>query len=316
MVKTFMEASPAETDFSSIDKSTDIMTADSLDKDVENDDVGGVGDSPKKSLEIIFGDASDASTEVSPGSGSGILLPSSRSPRMEGLSAVVGSSLRSIQSAGSALSHMVNAFVQVHMAPKTPFPITAKDLGDLSNERTHQALATVLEKAAANLPPCAPGDEEELKSARVRIEALVKRIGESSAGGEEDGHDNSINKKSDSMDELQREHDMEHAANALATVILRSKPEDGITNDASDIEFRREAFGTNAIADKKTRFISQIVLERRSRFCPHNAHCSGYHWARCGDDDIGGWGEMWSVLAGRVCYPLVSFNCGSRHSRH
>ena len=251
MVKTFMEASPAETDFSSIDKSTDIMTADSLDKDVENDDVGGVGDSPKKSLEIIFGDASDASTEVSPGSGSGILLPSSRSPRMEELSAVVGSSLRSIQSAGSALSHMVNAFVQVHMAPKTPFPITAKDLGDLSNERTHQDLATVLEKAAANLPPCAPGDEEELKSARVRIEALVKRIGESSAGGEQDGPDNSINKKSDSMDELQREHDMEHAANALATVILRSKPEDGITNDASDIEFRREAFGTNAIADKK-----------------------------------------------------------------
>ncbi|KAL7540993.1 hypothetical protein ACHAXR_010547 [Thalassiosira sp. AJA248-18] len=44
---------------------------------------------------------------------------------------------------------------------------------------------------------------------------------------------------------------MEMAANALATVILRSKPEEGITGEQSDVDFRREQFGTNAIADKK-----------------------------------------------------------------
>jgi hypothetical protein len=44
---------------------------------------------------------------------------------------------------------------------------------------------------------------------------------------------------------------MELAANALATVILRSKPEEGITNDVANLEFRKEAFGTNAVAPKK-----------------------------------------------------------------
>mmetsp|Transcript_2783 Transcript_2783/g.4098 ORF Transcript_2783/g.4098 Transcript_2783/m.4098 type:complete len:1228 (+) Transcript_2783:74-3757(+) len=242
MVKTFMEVSPpAESDASSVDdKSTEIMTAESIDKDDENNVDGAVDEttSPQKSsLEITLGYAStpEASAES----------VSSKSPRMGGLAAAIDSSLRSIQSAGSVLSNMVNAFVQVHTAPKTPFPVTSKDLSDLSSDRTHQALARVLEKAAANMPPCAPGEEEELKSARVKIEALVKRIGTSE---EEAGHEKV---ESGSMKELQRAHDLECAANALATVILRSKPEDGITNDAVDIEFRRETFGTNAIADKK-----------------------------------------------------------------
>ncbi|KAL7438931.1 hypothetical protein ACHAXM_006589 [Skeletonema potamos] len=227
MVKTFMEVSPEE---------ESMTTADSLDKD---DNSGGdENTSPQKSLGIMLGDANNP--EVSHGDNAG------RTPRMGGLAAVVDSSFRSIQSAGSVLSNLVNAFVLV--APKTPFPVTTKDLSDLSNERTHQALARVLQKAAANLPPCAPGEEEDLKSARVRIEALVRRIGtvEDEAGGHE-----MHRRTPDSMEELQRESDMEHAANALATVILRSKPENGITNDASDIEFRRETFGTNAIADKK-----------------------------------------------------------------
>ncbi|MBV5345479.1 MAG: hypothetical protein JZU63_08090, partial [Rhodoferax sp.] len=46
-------------------------------------------------------------------------------------------------------------------------------------------------------------------------------------------------------------HDMDLAATALATVILRSKPEEGITTGKSDIDFRREAFGTNAITPKE-----------------------------------------------------------------
>lgn len=247
MVKTFMEVS-AESD----DKSTEKMTADSVDEnnvDEENVDVDVAADEktpPQKiSLEITSGDA-DAEANTPEASAESVSSQSPRSPRMGGaLAAAIDSSLRSIQSAGSVLSHMVNAFLQVNVAPKTPFPVTTKDLSDLSNDRTHQALARVLEKAAANLPPCAPGEEEELKSARVKIEALVKRIGTS----EDDAGHGMM--KSGSMQELQRGHDMESAANALATVILRSRPEDGITNDAVDIEFRRETFGTNAIADKK-----------------------------------------------------------------
>lgn len=252
MVKTFMEvSSPVEGESSDAasplvdDKSTaEKMTSDSVDKDDENNvDSSAVDEetSPhKSSLEIKLGGGDDSAVEEN-----SFENESSKSPRNGGLvAAVLDSSLRSIQSAGSALSNMVHAFIQIHMAPQTPFPVTTKDLSDLSNDRTHQALARVLEKAAANLPPCAPGEEEELKSARVKIEALVKRIGTS----EEEAR-NYV--KKDSMEAIQRGHDMESAANALATVILRSRPEDGITNDSVDIEFRRETFGTNAIADKK-----------------------------------------------------------------
>jgi len=82
-----------------------------------------------------------------------------------------------------------------------------------------------------------------LKNVRVQIEALVRRIGVE----EEDDHARDHEHyKSDA-----HKHDMDMAANALATVVLRSKPEEGITNEQSDMDFRREVFGTNAIADKK-----------------------------------------------------------------
>lgn len=252
MVKTFMEVSPAKS--SSNDKSTAIMTTDSHDKDGFDNDGGERNTAKtKKDLTIMMGDVSPTTTEDEEvGSGGGSSLPFPLSPRMGGLAALVGSSLRSVQSAGSAIGELFHAFVQFHLAPRTPFPVTTKDLSDLSSERTHQALARVLKKAAANLPPCALGEEEEMKSARISIEALVRRIGTSDEDEKGDPKDfyRSI-KKSDSQEALMRDHDLEHAANALATVVLRSKPEDGITNDASDIEFRRETFGTNAIADKK-----------------------------------------------------------------
>lgn len=253
MVKTFAEVLTTETESSSNSKSTDIMTTDSLDKeDTSNCNNETEEATPNKSsLDIMMGNGGEDEE-----AGADQADFPSQSPRMGGLAAVVDSSLRSIQSASSAISSMVNAFVQLHTEPTTPFPISTKDLSDLSSERTHQALARVFKKAACNLPPCAPGEEEELKSARVRIEALVSRIGtgEEEEGNEEDYHNSTsyTEKKSDSQELLlQREHDLENAANALATVILRSKPDEGITNDTSDIEFRRESFGTNAIADKK-----------------------------------------------------------------
>mmetsp|Transcript_17421 Transcript_17421/g.36237 ORF Transcript_17421/g.36237 Transcript_17421/m.36237 type:complete len:1249 (+) Transcript_17421:100-3846(+) len=177
---------------------------------------------PNKPLEIEMGDTARNDSALS--------------PRMGGLSEMVDSSLRSLQSAGSAILNMV--FIKFAPQPNLPFPITSRELGDLSSERTHQALARVLAKAASNLPPASPGEEENLKSTKLQLEALVKRI------GTEDEEDHSKAGK-------HRVHDMENAANALATVILRSKPEEGISNDPTDVEFRKETFGTNAIAEKK-----------------------------------------------------------------
>lgn len=167
-----------------------------------------------------------------------------KSPRFGGLANIVDSSIRSIQSASSAiLHHMIFAKAS---EPGAPFVVTPKDLGDLSTERTHQALARVLLKAASNLPAASPGEEESLKNNRIQIEALVKRIG---TVDDDEGHRKSL--AGDSHDAVQRKHDMEMAANALATVVLRSKPDEGIRNEESDIEFRRTTFGTNAIAEKK-----------------------------------------------------------------
>ena len=160
------------------------------------------------------------------------------SPRFGGLVNLVDVSLRSIQSASSAIVNAV--FTKVDSGPNAPFAVSSKDLGDLSSERTYQSLARVLEKASKSIPPCLPGQEESLKNDRDQIEALVRRIGT----------------LDEPLDEqvLESEahiHDMDLAANALATVILRSKPEEGITNDKSDIDYRRTVFGSNAITPKE-----------------------------------------------------------------
>ena len=214
-------------------------------------------------LEITVGNA-DADTNGNNGVGGttslkdvsnvGVIHPMP-TPRFGGLSDLVGASLRSIQSAGSTIINAV--FLLINPSePNAPFAVSPKELGDLSSERTHKALARVLLKASKNLPPCLRGEEENLQNAKLQIEALVKRIGTdeedataaaaaaAAAGGGGGGHEKV------KYTEAQK-YDMELAANALATVILRSKPEEGISNDKSHIEFRREQFGTNAIADKK-----------------------------------------------------------------
>ncbi|KAL9184137.1 hypothetical protein ACHAXT_002223 [Thalassiosira profunda] len=193
-----------------------------------------------KPLEVALGDA-DESTEITADTTNGeALAHAPSSPRFGGLAELVEGSLRSIQSAGSAFAQ---AFAKVDAEPGAPFAVTAKDLSDLSNERTHGALARVLEKAAQNLPPSKPGEEEDLKSARLQIEALVKRI------GTDEDDERALDKRNPKSAGHKR--DLELAANALATVVLRSRPDEGIADDPNDVDFRREAFGTNAIADKK-----------------------------------------------------------------
>jgi hypothetical protein len=72
-----------------------------------------------------------------------------KSPRFGGLVQMIDTSLRSIQSASSALLHMTFAKVS---EPGAPFAVTSKDLSELCSERTHQALARLLSKAALSLP--------------------------------------------------------------------------------------------------------------------------------------------------------------------
>ena len=208
----------------------------------------------KSSLEISSGNAVDNSTEKNSSSADyptqQTVASSNQSPRFGGLSELVDTSIRSIHSASS---HILNAFIKVNTEPLAAFAISAKDLSDVSSERTPQSLARVLSKAAKNLPPVLPGEEESLSNVKLQIEALVQRIGTT-----DDSHEHHTSvidplkiQKENKEDVERQKHDLELAANALATVILRSKPEEGITNIQSDIDYRTQVFGTNAIANKK-----------------------------------------------------------------
>jgi len=223
----------------------------------ENDGTFTKSTQSKSSLEISSGNAVDNSTENSsstdyPTQQTATSI-SNQSPRFGGLSELVDTSIRSIHSASS---HILNAFIKVNTEPCAPFAVSAKDLSDVSSERTPQSLARVLLKAAKNLPPVLPGEEESLSNVKLQIESLVQRIGTTDDPNSHEHHTSVIDplkiKKLDNKDDVERQkHDLELAANALATVILRSKPEEGISNTQSDIDYRTQVFGTNAIANKK-----------------------------------------------------------------
>lgn len=185
-------------------------------------------------------------------------------PRFGGLSDVVDSSIRSIQSASSILAHV---FTRIYVvAPTTPFPVTPKELGDLSSERTPEALARLLGIAAESMPMNAGGskgdggggDEESMRGARKQMLALVERIGTDD--------DKRRTYAEGSKEEVQHHHDMEMAASALSSVILRSRPEEGIADDPSVLEFRRETFGGNAIADKELDTFLKLCWEALQDF--------------------------------------------------
>ena len=216
MVKTFMETEPSKPDAGRrIDVTNHVsnVTASAVEKVALEIDMGKVENETSKS-----------------------------SPRFGGLASVIDTSLRSLQSASSALLHMT--FAKPLASANDPFVVTPKDLSELCSERTHTALARLLSKAASSLPSVSPEESESLKSNRLQIQALVKGI------GMEDHNDEHKLEDETGDAVIQRRHDMEMAATALATCILRSRPEEGIANRASEIEFRRDTFGTNAITEK------------------------------------------------------------------
>mmetsp|Transcript_839 Transcript_839/g.1169 ORF Transcript_839/g.1169 Transcript_839/m.1169 type:complete len:1176 (-) Transcript_839:130-3657(-) len=118
---------------------------------------------------------------------------------------------------------------------------TKEDLSDLSGERTRLVLADTLEKGLKGAE--SNGDAEspsELTKATSDILTLVARMREMEESGPPAEH---------SPEEAEADKNAEVAAAALASVLLCSSPEQGIS--PSEIEERREVFGSNAIADKQ-----------------------------------------------------------------
>ena len=132
-----------------------------------------------------------------------------------------------------------------HVASKDiagKYLVNARELGELSTERTRLHLADVLETAMKKISTAASDAEAPSSQAKVKADvlALVKRIRELEANGGPAEH---------SPEAAEADKNGELAASYLATVLLGSSTEKGISS--SEVEYRREVFGSNETAARK-----------------------------------------------------------------
>lgn len=112
------------------------------------------------------------------------------------------------------------------------FPVTARELSQLSQDRTLQALVHTLEDVTQEETPL-------LKSQEETTSAIIQRFQELQANAPYPEH---------SKEQEEWNHTAQDAAHALATVVLHSSIENGIPQ--SSVEARKSHFGSNGIAAK------------------------------------------------------------------
>jgi len=134
------------------------------------------------------------------------------------------------------------------------YTVTAQELGALSDERTRTALADTLQMALKGLNTLQGGSDEEAPSANAQVTAdvmkVAKHLKEMEANGPYSEH---------SAEQVDEDKTAEVAATMLATVVLCSSPEYGIS--PNQVESRRAIFGSNAIADKQLDSFCKLCWE-------------------------------------------------------
>lgn len=179
-----------------------------------------------------------------------------------GLADVVQSSLRSIHSAVSEVLYMSFQHPSIHSENLEdlikPFQVTKEALSNLSNERTTDALVKLIENSTNEDKPedltnvhqsnGKSNDLENPSDGRKTHRAIVELISRMKSN-EGDAGTNA-----------------ELAASVLASYILRSSPERGISTNSLGLDFRRETFGTNAIEDKKLDSFLKLCFEALQDF--------------------------------------------------
>mmetsp|Transcript_8377 Transcript_8377/g.24126 ORF Transcript_8377/g.24126 Transcript_8377/m.24126 type:complete len:1235 (-) Transcript_8377:126-3830(-) len=139
----------------------------------------------------------------------------------------------------------------------SPFAVTAKELGTLSDERTRQALIQVLERgqqSASSSKDDGNGDIEGpsmAKSLRAQLRDLINNM--------KITEENSRALVEHSEEEQAADKNADLAATLLTTALLKSSPEHGI--DAREVEHRRSAFGTNAMSEQKLSSFLELCVE-------------------------------------------------------
>ena len=157
----------------------------------------------------------------------------------------------------SAVDHSISS-IQVEKVHHQ-YNVTAEELGVLSDQRTRVALADTLETAlnrhvVTTVTQGSHGDDEEAPAVNTVVKAdvlkLADRLKELDANGPFPDH---------SEEAVEEDKTAEVAANALATVLLFSSPEYGISE--KEVESRRAVFGSNAIADKQLDSFCKLCWE-------------------------------------------------------
>mmetsp|Transcript_24441 Transcript_24441/g.37127 ORF Transcript_24441/g.37127 Transcript_24441/m.37127 type:complete len:1181 (+) Transcript_24441:113-3655(+) len=130
--------------------------------------------------------------------------------------------------------------------------VTAKELGQLSSDRTRAALITILKQGVEK--DSKGQDDPEKPSSKRRMHARVIELLERLEEDEKKGPFPDM-----SAEAVEADKNADLAANILTSLMLRSSPESGI--DPREVEMRREAFGSNAITEKQLDSFCKLCWE-------------------------------------------------------
>jgi calcium-translocating P-type ATPase len=149
---------------------------------------------------------------------------------------------------GAALKFTLSASVRKELGNFiSDYPVSADDLSKLSNDRSREALISILETAALKgkaLTADGTKNDTEAPSQRKTMYANLDQV---IASMKKDISSGPYAEHSPEAHAAEKNGDL--AANILTTLLLRSSPEVGI--DPREVEPRREFFGTNGIKAKK-----------------------------------------------------------------
>jgi len=162
--------------------------------------------------------------------------------RFGGIGGILSSSLRSVQSVVSVLQHpSIHSEEEADLTK--PFTVSKEALSDLSNERTRSALIKVIEIGLGKEFPNG-GKDVESPPLNDQIHHTIKHL---------------INRMR--TEDYGSNTDAETAAEALSSYLLRSSPDKGIPISEVGVNYRREFFGSNAMADKKIQSFLYMCYE-------------------------------------------------------
>ncbi len=205
--------------------------------------------------------------------------------RFGGITTAISNSLRSFtQGAFTAIADQDRANND-HLKP---FTVTADDLSDFSKERSREALILLLQtymdnnhiSALPSIEDIANGNGSNgiVSSTTIEFTESASKLSKNDRGQESEKGNRFIrtitsklkeDQKIQNPDPIQKEkmeRNMEMAAMALTTIVLRSSPEAGISTDEKELEHRMEVFGSNSISEKKLTSFLVLMWEALQDF--------------------------------------------------